>query len=173
MRGMDRGLLSRRIKAGVVPVEGEKELIDIEKADAALAAAMGPQRKPGSKAARPGSGRRSAEPRDRGVSLHQAKVLRAREEAKRAKIARRREALELAVLEGKYASIEDLCQTFSEILSPVRSHILALPSRCAASVPESERVAVFKSASEVVRLTLEELQKEMLEQLGVEMEGEK
>lgn len=74
---------------------------------------------------------------------------------------------------NEWARIEDVCATFGEVLAPVRAHVLALPARCAAHAPESERAAVFKGVSEAVRSMMEELSKEASERLGVEMEGEK
>lgn len=158
VRDMDRSLLTRRIKAGVVQVEGEKELIDVEKADAALAAALGPQRKRGSTVARPGSGRRSTEPRDGGMSLHQARTLRAREELERSRIARERESIELEVLKQKYVSVEDVATVWGEAFSLFKTQVLGIaPHTCHQLAATADHRACFQIVNGAVISALQQL----------------
>jgi hypothetical protein len=134
LRGIDASLLTRRIADGMIAVVGPKELIDIAKADAALVDALGTAgrlapRKRGSRAARPGSGRRS--PKPGGLTLHDARTARSHVEVERAKIAQQREAMELAKLRGELVEIAAVAQVVSEEYAAVRSKLLALPGKLA------------------------------------------
>lgn len=142
LRGVAPSLITKRIHEGVLTTEGPTELIDVDKADQALADALGAPRtiKRGSTAARPGSGRRTISRLKGGLSLHEARTIRAREDAERSRIAREREQIELDKLRGTVVSIADSVQVLGEVLSKLRSKVLGLPHRIAPEDPVLRRM---------------------------------
>lgn len=162
MRGIDPALLTRRITDGLITTEGPRELVDVAKADAALMDALGaagrkvPARK-GSTAARPGSGRRPQTSAGGGITLHEARTIRAREDAERARLAKEREAIELSTLRGEVCSIDDVAQAVGECFSNARAKWLAAPSKYASLIAPDDPARAFKALTAAVLEVLVEI----------------
>lgn len=174
MRGLDPALVSRRLADGLLTAEGPDELLDVAKADAALKDALGAAgRKParrgstaprrGSTAPRPGSGRRAAT-RLKGLSLHEARTLRAREDAERAAIAKQREAIELQKLRGEVATISEVAQALGDNLTILRATLMGMPSRLTPQLAaESSEAKVYAILMAAVVEALTELSEQAAE----------
>jgi len=162
LRGIDPALITRRIADGLLQVEGPEELINVAKADEAMKDALGaagkkPARR-GSKGARPGSGRRPEGLDDGGLTLHEARTMRAREDATRARIAREREELALAKLKGEYVAVADVSEVMTRDYGYVRTKLLAMPSKLALRLAaETTAPGCFAILTAGVREALEDL----------------
>lgn len=150
-------LLAHHIKVGNVDVHGDRRLICVEDADAALRDVI---RVAGIPAAEKSSRPESEPPKtgDRVATLHEARAERARQDAQRAEIAKRREEIELGLLSGRIVYLDDVEAEWASRLAGLRSRLISIPSRIAGRVAaEPNPQIVREMLDDEIRLALEDI----------------
>lgn len=160
--GISPQLLGHHIKIGNVPVHGMHRKVSISEADDALrdilsvgaiAKFPAPETAP-SMASKPDA----ADPEIKTLTLHEARAERARQDAVRARLAREKEEIELALLKGEVVRVADVELEWAAILAALRSRLLAIPSASAARVAAISDLAAVKSfLDDAIRLALDDL----------------
>lgn len=160
--GISPQLLNHHIKTGNVPVHGEHRKVSISEADAALRDILrvGVISESTQKSAAPDDAEKKIEvaPEPKSLTLHEARAERARQDAVRAKLAKEREEIELALLKGEVVRSADVELEWVAILSALRSRLLAIPSSAAARVAAISDIAAVRTfLDDAIRLALDDL----------------
>lgn len=151
--GVSPQLLAHHIKVGNVEAEGERRLICIEDADAALKDIVKPAKMP--LAANAG---KSADDALRPATLHEARAEKARQDAERSALAKEREAIELEILKGRIVEVGEVEREWGAALAILRSRLIAIPSRVASRASSASNPHVVQDLIDAeIRAALEEL----------------
>lgn len=157
--------LEYHIKRGTVALIGPKRLVCIEDADASMREHKHPSyERPGASVVPVGDGveRPQAKPvgeKPKTETLHESRANKAREDAKRSKIAREKEEIELAALRGGMVRVADVTSEAVAAYLIVRTKLLAIPTKIAG------RVALMKDPH-AIRAMLEDTIKESLDEIS-------
>ena len=153
---MSPQLLAHHIKVGNVEAEGERRLICIEDADAALRDIVKTAKMPG--AADAVCAGKSADGALRPATLHEARAEKARQDAERSALAKEREAIELEILKGRIVEVGEVEREWGAALAILRSRLIAIPSRVASRASSASNPHVVQDLIDAeIRAALEEL----------------
>lgn len=159
--GISPQLLHHHIKTGTVPVHGDQRRVSVAEADDALRDVLnvGVVAKVASIATPPVAGSKAAEAGEAKVlTLHEARAERARQDAVRARLAKEKEEIELALLKGAVVRLGEVEAEWTAVLGALRSRLLAIPAKAAARVAAmSDPSAVKAFLDDEMRLALDEL----------------
>ena len=75
------------------------------------------------------------------MTLHDARTIKAREDAQRAQISKEREALELAQMRGELIEIAEVARMVSDEYAAIRAKLLSLPSKLASPLAAESTVS--------------------------------
>lgn len=159
--GISPQLLHHHIKAGTVPVHGDQRRVSIAEADDALRDVLkvGVVAKVAPVAVAPVVASKAVEAGEAKVmTLHEARAERARQDAVRAKLAKEKDEIELALLRGAVVRLGEVEAEWTAMLGALRSRLLAIPAKAAARVAAmSDPTAVKAFLDDEMRLALDDL----------------
>jgi len=130
MRGVTPPAISHRVKSGEIKVHGERKLIDVAEADSIIAANTS-QARIDTGQAKVAMATGKAEKSVEGMSFHESRVMKMREDALRSQIARESEEISLAIKRGSVIPAEHVAAAWGSAVTMMRTRLFSCPSSAA------------------------------------------